>query len=119
MAKFMGDLLGLAFDRLIEVRLTREVRDAVADRLIAWLSTETRTLPRADLPALIEGFSKRIRLMCDEFTVEEKDARLVVRVKGAHSDTLASLRRGSSWFEGTEHVEDLMVATVFQNIRRI
>ena len=116
---FLDNLTAAAFDRLYEEELTRDVRSAVADRLIAWLSTETRLVPRNDLPQLIADFSDRIRALCEDVEIKVEDSRLVVIAKGADSDTLARLKRGSSWFEGTGGIEALIVATVFQNIRRI
>lgn len=120
MQGFMDHLLENALNASLAERLTRETREAVAERLCAWLRSETRRVAVADLADRLALVDKRIRDMCDSMSIDVgPKGSLSLKVAGVHSDTLAMLRRGSTWFEGDDKIEDLVLATVFENLRRI
>lgn len=115
MGAFMANLASDALTRLFEHKLTPQARDAVADRLVYWLVSETRSLPVPDLAARRQAFEVRIRSMCRALSIVPEAGKLRVSVGGAHADTLSMLRRGSSWFAGAEEIDDLIVASVLQS----
>lgn len=99
------------FDERIEER-----RPQIVTAVMAWLATEARVKPVADLAARTAALQKRVESLVESMKVRLVDGKLVVKVNGSDEETLKMFRLGTTWFEPHPYPNELFLTGFFDEL---